>query len=306
MSQILVAVNPNFLNRFRMKIDIEKIFSQQVFKKLILLLMALALGVNNAYSINYYQRQSGAWNNPTTWTTETRWKGIANSGTYPQAGDNVYMANNGNSATITLTENAVCSNLYFDNSGIGIIAFGDFDLIVTGTWTTDNGNITTIAQGNGYLQINGSISMFLVEKIIKNFRVGSGSFSFNFNSNNPKYLTVSTNYDHNCFTATIPTGINTSNATKRNATPCTPSLSATALSGFGSACTGTTIGPNSFRISGLALTSANVTVSSLSAFSFSTTANGTYTNSLSLSHPPGNYSQLVYVKFSPFDPISYN
>ena len=54
MSQILVAVNPNFLNRFRMKIDIEKIFSQQVFKKLILLLMALALGVNNAYSINYY------------------------------------------------------------------------------------------------------------------------------------------------------------------------------------------------------------------------------------------------------------
>lgn len=289
-----------------MKIDIEKIFSQQVFKKLILLLMALALGVNNAYSINYYQRQSGAWNNPTTWTTETRWKGIANSGTYPQAGDNVYMANNGNSATITLTENAVCSNLYFENSGIGIIAFGDFDLIVTGTWTTDNGNITTITQGNGYLQINGSISMFLVEKIIKNFRVGSGSFSFNFNGNNPKYLTVSTNYDHNCFTATIPTGINASTATKRNATPCSPSLSATALSGFGSACTGTTIGPNSFRISGLALTSANVTVSSLSAFSFSTTANGTYTNSLSLSHPPGNYSQLVYVKFSPFDPISYN
>ena len=71
-------------------------------------------------------------------------------------------------------------------------------------------------------------------------------------------------------------------------------------------CTGTTVGPNTFRISGLALTTANVTVSSLPAFSFSTTANGTYTNSLSLSHPAGNYSQLIYVKFSPFDPISYN
>ena len=182
VSQILVAVNPNFLNRFRMKIDIEKIFSQQVFKKLILLLMALVLGVNNAYSINYYQRQSGAWNNPTTWTTETRWKGIANSGTYPQAGDNVYMANNGNSATITLTENAVCSNLYFDNSGIGVIAMGNFDLIVAGSWTTDWKNTTTITQGTGYLQVNGGIGNiapgFNVSKTIANLRVGSASFSY--------------------------------------------------------------------------------------------------------------------------------
>lgn len=43
-----------------MKIDIEKIFSYQIFKKSLLLLMVVVLCVNNAYSIDYYQRQSGA------------------------------------------------------------------------------------------------------------------------------------------------------------------------------------------------------------------------------------------------------
>ncbi len=287
-----------------MKIDIEKIFSQQVFKKLILLLMALALGVNNAYSINYYQRQSGAWNNPTTWTTESGHYKTVNTGTYPQAGDNVHLDNNSNPATITLTENAQCSNLFFENSGLGVIAMGNFDLIVTGSWTVDWGNTSSITQGSGYLQVNGGIPMFNEAKTIKNFRIGSSSFSFT--QTNQITLTVSTNYDHNCFTQNIPTGIKAASATKLNATPCAPSLSATALTGFGSVCTGTTVGPITFRISGLALTTANVTVSSLPAFSFSTTANGTYTSSLSLSHPAGNYSQLIYVKFSPFDPISYN
>jgi len=292
-----------------MKIDIEKIFSRQVFKKPILLLMVLAMWVNNTYSIDYYQRQSGAWNNPATWTTVTSWPHTINTGTYPQAGDNVHMANNGLTATITLTENATCSNLYFDNSGTAsIIALGDFDLIVTGSWTTDWANASTITQGSGYLQVNGGVGNispgFNVSKTVANLRVGSASF--NYGGDLQFSLTVTSNYDHNCLTATIPTGINASAATKRNSTPCSPLLSATALSGFGSACTGTTIGPNSFTISGSALTAANVTVSSLSAFSFSTTANGTYTNSLSLSHPSGNYSQLVYVKFSPFDPISYN
>ncbi|MEA4852268.1 MAG: hypothetical protein VB126_12580 [Paludibacter sp.] len=287
-----------------MKIDIEKIFSYQIFKKSLLLLMVVVLCVNNAYSIDYYQRQSGAWNNPTTWTTESGHYKTVNTGTYPQAGDNVHLDNNSNPATITLTENAQCSNLFFKNSGLGVIAMGNFDLIVTGSWTVDWGNTSSITQGLGYLQVNGGIPMFNETKTIKNFRVGSSSFSFT--QTNQITLTVSTNYDHNCFTQNIPTGIKAASATKLNATPCAPSLSATALTGFGSVCTGTTVGPNTFRISGLALTTANVTVSSLSAFSFSTTANGTYTNSLSLSHPAGNYSQLIYVKFSPFDPISYN
>lgn len=290
-----------------MKICNENIRYKQAFRSIALLLIVVFAGLHNVSAINYYQRQSGAWNNPSTWTTDnSRDRPTSNTGTYPKAGDNVYLYNSKNSATITLTENATCSNLYFDNSGIGVIAMGDFDLIVTGSWTTDNGNTSTITQGNGYLQINGSIPMFLVEKTIKNLRVGSGSFSFAFVQYNAKYLTVSTSYDYNCFTSTIPTGINASAATKINATPCNPLLSVTALTGFGTVCTGTTIGPNSFTISGLALTNANVTVSSLAAFSFSTTENGTYTNSLSITHAAGSFFQVIYVKFSPFDPISYN
>jgi len=280
-----------------------------VLKGYVLFLFALVLCTENAGAIDYYQRQSGAWNNPTTWTTEPTWNSSFNAGTYPQAGDNVHFANNGNTATITLTEDTECNNLHFDNSSaLSVIALGDFDLTVHGAWTTNWATQTTISQGSGYLQVNGGIGTiapgFNVSQTIHNLRVGSASFSY---GGNLQYsLTVTSYYDHNCFTSTIPTGINHSSATKINATPCTPTLSATALGDFGTTCTGNTVGPESFTLSGLSLTSANITVSSLTSFSFSTTENGTYSSSLSLAHAAGNYSQVIYVKFAPYDPISYN
>jgi hypothetical protein len=85
-----------------------------------------------------------------------------------------------------------------------------------------------------------------------------------------------------------------------------PTLSATALTGFGNVCINTTAGPNSFTITGANLTNANVTVAALSGFTYSTTAGGTYTSTLSIPQPGGAFSQQIFVQFNPTAVQSYN
>jgi hypothetical protein len=115
----------------------------------------------NTFAIDYFQRQTGNWNNPNTWTTDNNHWATVNTGTYPKAGDNVYIQNNSNPATITLTEDAECANLYFTGSEpTCFINQGSFNLIVDGTWTTNWGSTVTINQTTGYLQVNGSIPQF--------------------------------------------------------------------------------------------------------------------------------------------------
>ncbi len=89
-------------------------------------------------------------------------------------------------------------------------------------------------------------------------------------------------------------------------TSVSPTLSATALTGFGNVCINTTTGPNSFTITGNNLSAANVTVAALTGFTYSTTAAGTYTTTLSLTQPGGSYSQQIFVKFTPTLVQSYN
>ena len=89
-------------------------------------------------------------------------------------------------------------------------------------------------------------------------------------------------------------------------TVAAPALSATTLASFGNVCINTTAGPNSFTITGAALTSANITVGALAGFTYSTTAGGTYTTTLSLTQPGGAYSQQVFVQFTPTLVQSYN
>jgi hypothetical protein len=78
------------------------------------------------------------------------------------------------------------------------------------------------------------------------------------------------------------------------------------LTSFGNICTSTTAGPNSFTITGTSLTTADVTVAALSGYTYSTTAGGTYTSTLTLTQAGGSYSQAIYVKFSPSAVQSYN
>ncbi len=89
-------------------------------------------------------------------------------------------------------------------------------------------------------------------------------------------------------------------------TPPTPVLSVTTLTAFGNVCVNSTAGPSSFTISGANLTTADITVGPLAGFSFSTTAAGTYTASLTLTQPGGTFSQDVFVNFSPVAIQSYN
>ncbi|MDD3080130.1 MAG: T9SS type A sorting domain-containing protein [Paludibacter sp.] len=250
------------------------------------------------FATDYYQRQSGLWNSPETWTTDGGWNGVGNAGTYPQSGDNAHIANNGNVVTITLTEDATCANLYFDNTGsASVINLGDFDLVVENSWSVDWGNKSTISQTTGYLQINGTIPMFYVEKEIANFRVGSSSFAFVLN--NTTELTVSGVYDYNCFQSSIPSGINTTAATKIHATPCASTLSAVDSMDFGVVCPGLTSDVQFFELSGLGLYDQDIYVTVPDGYTLSTSNDGLYTTTLTFDQNGGNFSQTIFVKFSP-------
>ncbi|MBI3139550.1 MAG: hypothetical protein HYZ15_13320 [Sphingobacteriales bacterium] len=78
-----------------------------------------------------------------------------------------------------------------------------------------------------------------------------------------------------------------------------PTITVTPLAAFGAICINTTAGPGSFTISGANLTTADVTVGALSGFTYSTTAGGTYTTTLTLAQTGGTFSQEVFVKFAP-------
>ena len=85
-----------------------------------------------------------------------------------------------------------------------------------------------------------------------------------------------------------------------------PELQAQVLAGFGSACLGTTSAAASFTLSGINLTTADVTIGPLSGFSFATSSTGTYTSSLTITPTAGSVTETIFVKFSPTVAQSYN
>ena len=85
-----------------------------------------------------------------------------------------------------------------------------------------------------------------------------------------------------------------------------PALTASTLDAFGIQCINNTYGPNSFTITGTNLTNADVLVGPLDGFTFSTTSGGTYETSLTLTQPGGDYSQQIFVKFSPIAEQTYS
>ncbi|WP_460566336.1 beta strand repeat-containing protein, partial [Flaviaesturariibacter terrae] len=99
---------------------------------------------------------------------------------------------------------------------------------------------------------------------------------------------------------------NSNKITVVTATAAVPAFTATTLAGFGNVCVNSTSGAQSFTLSGTNLTTADVVVGPLAGYTFSTTANGTYTNSLTLTQPGGAYNQQVFVKLTPTTATSYN
>jgi hypothetical protein len=116
-------------------------------------------------------------------------------------------------------------------------------------------------------------------------------------------LTPSTTYYYHAYATN---GGGTTYGAQGSFTTLAPVLTSSALTGFGAVCLNTTVGPNSFTITSNALLAANVNVGPLNGYTFSTTSAGTYTTSLSLTHPTGAYSQQIFVKFTPTAAQSYN
>lgn len=83
------------------------------------------------------------------------------------------------------------------------------------------------------------------------------------------------------------------------------SLTANAITPFGSQCVNGTYGPNSFTITGTNLSTADVTVTSaLSVYEFATAAAGPYFASLTLSQPGGAYTQDIFVRYLPIAAVT--
>jgi Lamin Tail Domain len=116
-------------------------------------------------------------------------------------------------------------------------------------------------------------------------------------------LTPSTTYYYRAY-ATNAGG--TAYGSQMSFTTASPTLTATALTAFGNVCINTTTAANSFTLTGVGLTNANVNVGPFTGYTFSTTSGGTYTASLSLVQPGGAYSQAIFVKFSPTAVQTYN
>ncbi len=80
-----------------------------------------------------------------------------------------------------------------------------------------------------------------------------------------------------------------------------------ALADFGGVCINSTAGPNSFTLDGTDLDGSNINIAALNGFSYSETAGGTYTATLSFSYTaPGFTGKVIYVQFNPTIVQSYN
>ncbi len=87
----------------------------------------------------------------------------------------------------------------------------------------------------------------------------------------------------------------------------TSTLSATSLTSFTNQCINTTSSANSFNLSGVYLTTADITVGPLAGFAFSATSNGTYSSTLTISQSGGTLASTpVFVQFTPTSATSFN
>jgi hypothetical protein len=91
------------------------------------------------------------------------------------------------------------------------------------------------------------------------------------------------------------------------AAPATPVLNLSApLTAFGPICINTTAGPNSFTLNGTDLDGSNISIQELPGFSFSESAGGTFTSTLSFAAGSSFSGKQIFVKFMPTAVQSYD
>lgn len=134
--------------------------------------------------------------------------------------------------------------------------------------------------------------------VVNASNLSGGAFSANLTG-----LSLATTYYYRAFATN---GAGTTYGNQQSFTTQSAILTLSALPAFGGVCVNTTAGPNTFTISSSLVNASNITVAALAGYTYSLTANGTYTSTLSISHPAGAFSQIVYVKFTPVALQAYN
>jgi hypothetical protein len=172
---------------------------------------------------------------------------------------------------------------------------------ITQTTATAAGSITAIGCSN--------VTVYGIEySTTNNFPLGTGTQVTSSNlsggnfSANLTGLTASTTYYYRAY-ATNAGG--TAYGNQLSFSTVAPTMTVTALTPFGNVCINTTSAANSFTITGVGLSNANVNVGPLAGYTFSTSSGGTYTASLSLAQAGGAYSQSIFVRFTPTAVQSY-
>jgi hypothetical protein len=121
-------------------------------------------------------------------------------------------------------------------------------------------------------------------------------------------LSVGANVITTVVTAQDATTTKTYTVTVTRAAAGTPTISLTSsLPDFGNVCINTLTGPNSFTIDGSSLDGSDISLAALSGFTYSETAGGTYTSTLTFSYTAAGFTgKVIYVKFNPTAVQSYN
>jgi hypothetical protein len=175
----------------------------------------------------------------------------------------------------------------------GASAITTVSSIVAGN-ISNNGCTAVSAYGIQYSTSNG----FVTGTSVVGSNLNAGLFSVALTG-----LMPSTTYYYKSF-ATNAGG--TSVGLQQSFITASPTMNATLLNEFGPICINTTSAANSFTLASTGLSALNVNVGPLAGYTFSTTANGTFSNSLSIAQPGGVFSQTVFVKFTPTAMQSYN
>ena len=128
------------------------------------------------------------------------------------------------------------------------------------------------------------------------------------NWNNTAWLSLGGNFDNNGGINSVTTPItNFGSFSFGIPVVVAPTINATSLNAFGQICLNTVAGPNSFVLSGLNLTAGNITISSLSGFTYSLSAAGSYSSTLVIPQSGGTLATTtIYVQFTPTALQSYN
>jgi len=104
---------------------------------LVVLLLSMA---SSSFATRYYSRTNGGgWTAPSTWSTVT-YNHAVNTGTYPQAGDVVYIADG---HTIYINNNVFCTTLNIGQGTSGILEYAsaaNYTLTVSGNVTLNTGS----------------------------------------------------------------------------------------------------------------------------------------------------------------------